>query len=66
MVAIIAILAWLVFYKDFDCFGIDFTETAFKAVDIVSSALIWISTALTVISGCVYLKGYWHLIDSDK
>ena len=49
-----------------DCFGIDFTETAFKAVDIVSSALIWISTALTVISGCVYLKGYWHLIDSDK
>ena len=66
MVAIIAILAWLVFYKDFDCFGIDFTETAFKAVDIVSSALLWISTALTVISGCVYLKGYWHLIDSDK
>ena len=66
MVTIIAILLWLSFWKDFECFGLDFSETAFNAVDIVSSVLIWISTILTVISGCVYLKGYWHLIDSDK
>ncbi|MBE6860885.1 MAG: CDP-diacylglycerol--glycerol-3-phosphate 3-phosphatidyltransferase [Ruminococcus sp.] len=66
MVTIIAILLWLSFWKDFECFGLDFSETAFNAVDIVSSVLIWISTLLTVISGCVYLKGYWHLIDSDK
>jgi len=66
MVTIIAILLWLSFWKDFECFGLNFSETAFNAVDIVSSVLIWISTLLTVISGCVYLKGYWHLIDSDK
>lgn len=66
MVTIIAILLWLSFWKDFECFGLDFSKTAFNAVDIVSSVLIWISTLLTVISGCVYLKGYWHLIDSDK
>lgn len=66
MVTIIAILLWLSFWKDFECFGLNFSETAFNAVDIVSSILIWISTLLTVISGCVYLKGYWHLIDSDK
>ena len=34
--------------------------------NIAIPVLVWISTALTVISGCVYLKGYWHLIDSDK
>lgn len=64
MVAIIAILFWLCLCFDF---GIDFPETFRKAIDnVVVPVLIWISTVLTVISGAVYLKGYWHLIDSDK
>ena len=64
MVAIIAILFWLCLCFDF---GIDFPETFRNAIDnIVVPVLVWISTVLTVISGAVYLKGYWHLIDSDK
>lgn len=64
MVAIVAALAWLSICHDFS-FGIP--EAVVNAVDCwIISALIWISTALTVISGAVYLKGYWHLIDSDK
>jgi ABC-type uncharacterized transport system permease subunit len=44
-----------------------FPETFRNAIDnIVVPVLVWISTVLTVISGAVYLKGYWHLIDSDK
>lgn len=64
MVAIIAALLWLSICYDFN-FGI--SQGIVTAVDCyVIPALIWISTALTVISGAVYLKGYWHLIDSDK
>ena len=64
MVAIIAILFWLSLCFDF---GIDFPETFRNAVDnILIPVLIWIATVLTVISGAVYLKGYWNLIDSDK
>ena len=63
MTAIIGILAWLCFYYDFS-FGIP--EKANDIAGVVFSVLLWISAALTVISGCVYLKGYWHLIDSDK
>lgn len=32
----------------------------------ISDILIWVSTALTIISGGVYLKGYWKYIDTDK
>lgn len=64
MIAIIFSLAWLSFVYDF---SIPFPDVMIKAVDNwVIPGLIWISTALTVISGAVYLKGYWHLIDSDK
>ncbi len=64
MVTIVAALLWLSICYDFS-FGI--SETVVNAVDCwVIPAFIWISTALTVISGAVYLKGYWHLIDSDK
>ncbi len=64
MVTIVAALMWLSICHDFS-FGI--SETVVNAVDcFVIPALIWISTALTIISGAVYLKGYWHLIDSDK
>lgn len=64
MVTIIAILFWLSLCNDFS-FGIP-SGFADAIDDIVIPVLIWISTALTVISGAVYLKGYWHLIDSDK
>lgn len=64
MVAIIAILFWLCLCFDF---SIDFPEVFRNAVNnIIVPVLVWISTILTVISGGVYLKGYWHLIDSDK
>lgn len=64
MVAIIASLVWLSVCHDF---SFSFPQSAVETVDnFVIPALIWISTALTIISGAVYLKGYWHLIDSDK
>ena len=64
MVAIIAILLWLSLCFDF---GIDFSEAFRNVVDnVLIPILIWISTVLTVISGAVYLKGYWNLIDADK
>ena len=64
MVAIIAIIFWLSLCNDF---SINFPEVFVSAVDkIVIPVLIWIAVVLTVISGGVYLKGYWHMIDSDK
>ena len=64
MVSIVVALVWLSVCNDFD-FGISIGLK--DAVDnIVIPVLIWISTLLTIISGGVYLKGYWHLIDSDK
>lgn len=63
MVTIVAILVWLAVVNDF---GLEISSAASKAADIAEAVLIWISVALTVISGAVYLKGYWHLIDSDK
>lgn len=64
MTTIVGILLWLCICFDFDaglnCGLIDAVN------NIVIPALIWISTLLTIISGLVYLKGYWHLIDSDK
>lgn len=64
MATIVGVLFWLSICNDFS-FGLPggFAD----AVDtIVIPALIWISTVLTVISGLIYLKGYWRLIDSDK
>ncbi|MCM1314721.1 MAG: CDP-diacylglycerol--glycerol-3-phosphate 3-phosphatidyltransferase [Prevotella sp.] len=64
MVSIVVALIWLSVYHDFDFI---ISNGVKNAVDnIIIPALIWISTALTIISGGVYLKGYWHLIDSDK
>ena len=64
MVTIVGVLFWVSLCNDFS-FG-----SPCKVQDIVNDiavpVLIWISTALTVISGAVYLKGYWNLIDSDK
>ena len=64
MIAIVAILFWLSLCFDF---SIDFPEAFRNAVDnVFVPVLIWISAVLTIISGAVYLKGYWNLIDSDK
>lgn len=65
MVTIVVILANLAVSGDFDWFGFA-AGSVQKAVDIAIQVLVWISAGLTVISGCVYLKGYWSLIDSDK
>lgn len=63
MATIVLILLWMSVIDDF---GVIFSSSVLNAADIVITVLIWISTALTVISGIVYLKGYWNLIDSDK
>lgn len=64
MVTIVGILLWLCLLFDF---SLGMSLDLIDAVNnIVIPALIWISTALTIISGLIYLKGYWHLIDSDK
>lgn len=64
MIAIIAALLWLSVCYDFN---FSFQQSVGEIVDNwIIPALIWISTALTIASGLVYLKGYWHLIDSDK
>ncbi|MBR1592868.1 MAG: CDP-diacylglycerol--glycerol-3-phosphate 3-phosphatidyltransferase [Ruminococcus sp.] len=64
MTAIIFALFWLGVCYDF---GFSLPDGLVNAVDdIVIPVLIWVSTLLTIVSGAVYLKGYWHLIDSDK
>ena len=64
MVAIIAILLWPSLRGDF---SVSFSECIISAVEnVITPILIWTATVLTVVSGAVYLKGYWHLIDSDK
>lgn len=57
MVAEVAIMLGL-------CFGFE-GQTA-DIADIIYQVLIWIATVLTIISGGVYLKGYWKYIDSSK
>lgn len=65
MVTIVVILVNLAVSGDFEWFGFAAGGVQ-KVTDIAIQALVWISAGLTVISGCVYLKGYWNLIDSDK
>lgn len=57
MVAEVAIMLGL-------CFS--FEGQAADIANIVYQVLIWIATVLTVISGGVYLKGYWKYIDASK
>lgn len=57
MVAEVAIMLGL-------CFG--FEGQAADIADIIYQVLICIATVLTIISGGVYLKGYWKYIDSSK
>lgn len=71
MITIIFILLFYSVEYDFEWFGFlkpnsddDFFKGFFFYIPAL--ILIWISVALTVISGIVYLKGYWKYIDSDK
>lgn len=57
MVAEVAIMLGL-------CFS--FEGQAADIANIVYQILIWTATVLTVISGGVYLKGYWKYIDASK
>ncbi|MDE6520961.1 MAG: CDP-diacylglycerol--glycerol-3-phosphate 3-phosphatidyltransferase [Ruminococcus sp.] len=64
MITIIFSILWLSAGYDFD---FNFPQFFIYVVDNwVIPILIWISTVLTIISGVIYLKGYWNLIDADK
>lgn len=60
MVSIVGILCYLSIAFDFGVAMPNWVKTW------ILGALIWISVALTVISGLVYLKGCWKYINSDK
>lgn len=62
MVTIVVIQLWLMLEADFALFS-DLSENVLVAAGFVMWVLVWISVALTVISGAVYLKGYWKHID---
>ena len=63
MVALIAVMALQIFFPDTKGSpDLNWNSTVF----LVNEALIWISVVLTVISGFIYLKGYWKYIDSSK
>lgn len=62
MIAISVMLLWLAVWECF-CNGSDAWFAAGEVMGIVFRILVWISVLLTVISGGVYLKGYWKYID---
>ncbi len=62
MVTIVAIQLWLMLEADFCLFG-NLSENAIVTAALLMRILVWISVLLTVISGAVYLKGYWKHID---
>lgn len=63
MVALIAIMLLQIFYP-----GTKGSPELnwISPVFLINEALIWISAVLTIISGGIYLKGYWKYIDSSK
>ena len=48
------------------CLGFEEGSVGAAIFNIADNLLIWIAAVLTVISGGVYLKGYWKYIDTDK
>lgn len=66
MVSIIFILLVFSLNDNFKWFGFDIPKIVNTVLDIAKIVLIWVSTALTVISGIDYLKAYGKLISSDK
>ncbi len=61
MVTIVAIQLWLMLQMDFGLTNP--SEGVTFGVYVVLWGLVWISVLLTVISGWVYVKGYWKYID---
>ena len=59
MVTIVGILLWFSVCE----FVPTLSGSAAGIVDLVMTVLVWLSVLLTVISGAVYLKGYWKYID---
>ena len=60
MVTQAVILVYLSLAEDFVLFPVALYE---NVIGWSIFALVWISLILTVISGAVYLKGYWKYID---
>lgn len=58
MIALIVIMFLQIIFTD----EISWSDPVF----IVNEILIWIAALLTIISGGIYLKGYWKYIDSSK
>lgn len=65
MVTIIAILVYLSFSGDFNSFSLACADTIDRVCGWILTGLVWISTGLTVISGWIYLRGYWKFIDPE-
>lgn len=64
MVTIVFLLLFLTLQYDFGLWNLEAEHSGgFLLMEILGHALVWISVALTVISGWVYLKGYWKYID---
>ncbi|WP_462257693.1 CDP-diacylglycerol--glycerol-3-phosphate 3-phosphatidyltransferase [Ruminococcus champanellensis] len=65
MVTIIAILVYLSFCGDFNSFSLACADTIDRVCGWILTGLVWISAGLTVISGWIYLRGYWKFIDPE-
>lgn len=65
MVTIIAILVYLSFSGDFNSFSLACAATIDRVCGWILTGLVWISAGLTVISGWIYLRGYWKFIDPE-
>lgn len=65
MVTIIAILVYLSFSGDFNSFSLACADTIDRVCNWILTGLVWISAGLTVISGWIYLRGYWKFIDPE-
>ena len=66
MAALVLILLLIALENDFNWFNITMPDSTDTVLYIIEQSVIWLSAALTVISGLVYLKGYWKYINSDK
>ena len=65
MVTIFAILVYLSFSGDFNSFSLACADTIDRVCGWILTGLVWISAGLTVISGWIYLRGYWKFIDPE-
>ncbi len=66
MVSIVFMLVYMAVSFDFEWFGMTVSDNVTNGCHVAIQVLVWISTVLTVVSGLVYLKGYWKYIDADK